>query len=411
MKIKDSVVGIWGYGLVGESAAHFLASQGAKIVIFDDKKALKQGPFFSVPSLERLFIADYILPSPGVDTRPHRSTYPGQWLSELDLFQRFFSKKIIAITGSVGKTTITHQLTHLLKQAGWRVEAAGNIGVPCLELISRQSELDAVVLEVSSFQLEWCQSFAPDLALWTNFYPNHLDRHGSMDQYFSAKYNLIKHQRSGQQAIAPIEIAKKIQDLHPRSIVHSFDPSHASSLNLGGFPANNALLEKTLSILNVCSQKIDPLPALEHRLEKVATINGITFYNDSKSTTPASTLAAVEQLEQKKSRILLFLGGLSKGIDRTDLIRKLKHKNILVLCFGAEAAGLFHLCRSAQMTAFQAQSLKEAFNLAMPLLKPESVALLSPAGSSFDEFKNYEDRGRFFKELIAQYQEHLLRNS
>ncbi len=411
MKIKNSVIGIWGYGLVGESAARFLASQGAKIVIFDTKKALKQAPFFSVRSLKQLFEADYILSSPGVDTRSYRSTYAGKWLSELDLFQQFFFKKIIAITGSVGKTTITHQLTHLLKQAGWRVQAAGNIGLPCLELITRQSELDAVVLEVSSFQLEWCQSFAPDLALWTNFYPNHLDRHGSMDQYFSAKYNLIRHQGPNQRVIVPMDLLKKIQSFHPRSILHSFDPQLPSLALHSGFNANNILLEKALSILKVSLTKSAPLPALEHRLEKVATINGVTFYNDSKSTTPTSTLAAVEQLEQKSSRILLLLGGLSKGIDRSELIKKLKHKNILLLCFGAEAKELFHMCRLTEITAFQAQSLKEAFNSALAHAKPDDITLLSPAGSSFDEFKNYEDRGRFFKELITHYHENVLRNS
>ena len=186
MKIDNAKIGIWGYGLVGQSAARFLSSMGAFIYIFDD--TVKQSDFPPLSSRQELLeTTDMILPSPGIDVRPYHALYSGIWLSELDIFHAYFRKKIIAITGSVGKTSVTHGLNFVLQKAGMRTIAAGNIGLPCLSLISHQNEYDAVVLEVSSFQLEHCIQFAPDVAIWTNFYPNHLDRHGTMENYFLAK--------------------------------------------------------------------------------------------------------------------------------------------------------------------------------------------------------------------------------
>ena len=150
---------------------------------------------------------DYILPSPGIDTRLY-ANYRHKFLNELDLVQEEFNGKTIAITGSVGKTTVTSLLSQIINHdISLSVYTGGNIGTGMLSLVETAKKFDTALLEVSSFQLESSQKFAPDLAIWTTFYPNHLDRHHSMQEYFDAKFQLIAHQQSYQQALIPVSIA------------------------------------------------------------------------------------------------------------------------------------------------------------------------------------------------------------
>ncbi len=180
MKLKNSTIGIWGFGRVGKAAASFFHKEGARVIVYDDNKSTSiDTTYLTAPSVQALFnIADYVLPSPGIDIKAYYALYQGRWLCEVDIMKAYCTKPIIAITGSVGKTTTTHLLTHLLQKHGINAVAAGNIGTPMLDMIYQQDSFDLLVLELSSFQLEYAQSFAPDLALWTNLYPNHLDRHG-----------------------------------------------------------------------------------------------------------------------------------------------------------------------------------------------------------------------------------------
>ncbi len=310
MKFTNKTIGIWGYGRVGTSAARFFSQRGGHVIIYDMHPLVTQNcPFEVVPALTDFFTrSDALLPSPGIDTRAYRTQYQGVWLTEVDLFQDFFHKKIIAITGSVGKTTITHFLTQLLKAAGWRVQAGGNIGLPMLSLIETQHKLDAVILELSSFQLEYARSFAPDLAIWANLYPNHLDRHSTMNDYFLAKYNIVKHQTPSQKALISNALQTRFEHCPPKSTVHFFDPhEHPHSLNAVGFTENGLMVEKALSLLAVPLPKNITLLPLAHRCELVIQKNNITVINDSKSTTPASTLAAIQSINAP--RTLLFLRG------------------------------------------------------------------------------------------------------
>ena len=183
------------------------------------------------------------------------------------------------------------------------------------------------------------------------------------------------------------------------------------SFDLSKFPNITPLQNWTiiccvLELLNIPLSAIDnalhtfKLP--EHRLEKVATLNGIDFYNDSKSTTPEATLAAVEQLHNKP--IILLLGGLSKGINREPLIKKLYNKVKMVICFGKEADSLNTLCTKYNVRSCALKDLKSSFEVAKKIGRNGDQILLSPAGSSFDLFKNYEARGKFFKLLVKQQQ-------
>jgi len=429
MNYKNKTIGIWGYGRVGRAAAQFLQKHGASILIYDEQPMNIPASMQITQSLDQLFELDYLLPSPGVDIRAYRTKYHGEWLCELDLFHEYFHKPIIAITGSVGKTTVTHLLAQALTTAGWRVEAAGNIGVPCLDSIEKQNELDAVVLEVSSFQLEYTNSFAPDLAIWTNFYPNHLDRHSSMQDYFTAKFHLIRYQTKEQEAFLPIELYQKLKDVCPQSSLSFFGAaqnqfSHPlfsieeqkiclhthdtrtpiiplDDLDRSVFPLNWLIVYAALHLLKVKLPRLNAIRSISHRLERVAMINGITFYNDSKSTTPASTQAALSAISAP--RTILFLGGLSKGIDRTPLIQSLQGKPLHVICFGKEANQLHEQCAALQITSYSFATLDEAFQFCTRIIQLEDVVLFSPSGSSFDLFDNYEKRGERFKELVSEY--------
>lgn len=379
---------------------------------------------------------DFILPSPGIDLRPYKQ-YQHKWLTELDIIQKNFTRPIVAITGTAGKTTVTHLLSELLKENGLRVWTGGNIGTGMLDLLKTKEKIDIALLEVSSFQLEHTKTFAPDLAIWTNFSENHLDRHGTMEQYFLAKKKIIERQKKGQHALLPLTTAEKITPFDKiKSTFHFFSiyeqkekevehifyrtqrvMRHSSEKNVV-WPAATEVFQQlppvtfrenllTLAVATtLLSELLDKkltgsikkITTLPHRLENVATVNGSTFYNDSKSTTPASTVAAVQQFAKKS--IVLFLGGLSKGIDRKELILKIKPSVKTVYTFGAEAEHIANLCAHAQLTCFSFKNLDDAFAACVKNIKPEDHILFSPAGSSFDLFKNYEERGNYFKKLV-----------
>jgi UDP-N-acetylmuramoylalanine--D-glutamate ligase len=402
MKLQNKTIGIWGYGRVGKSAAQLCAKLGAAILIYDaNKNTLNKCVYPCAQSIDELLEkCDYVIASPGINITPYKKQFSAKWLNELDLFQSLFHKKIIAITGSIGKTSVTHMLTQTLQAAGWHVQAAGNIGTPMLTMIEKQSELDAIILEVSSFQLEHAQSFAPDLAIWTNLHPNHLDRHTTMQNYCDAKYQILAHQSDYQSALASIQLKHEIESRNPDVTVSYFDPTQKPQLHPFGFASNWLIIEKALDLLHVPFPQTLTISPLEHRLENVCMIRGATIINDSKSTTPASTLAAIKSLDSP--RILLFLGGLSKGIDRSKLIVALS-KNVRALCFGAESHTLFELCKKYSIPATLHATMKDAVSHCMQIIHPNDTVLFSPSGSSFDEFDNFEHRGNQFKKLILSY--------
>lgn len=435
-------IGIWGYGITGKAAVQYLSDQPIKLAVLD-KKELSQADqaFLNAHHVAQytqehvddfLNQCDYILPSPGIDLRAYQS-YQSKWLNELDIFSSAWHKPIIAITGSVGKTTITHLLSSLLTKSGKIVATGGNIGTPMLDLLAQQPESDVALLEVSSFQLEYTKSFAPTLAIWTNFYPNHLDRHGSEQEYKNAKAKLMAFQNSIHNALMPLALKDFI---NTQSTVHYFanhKPSDELCLSMPkgtsmyyfddnyimcfkngihvpcikrselpelSYEENWLVIFATLDLLTIPMPHVTThdLSLPEHRLEHVATVNSIDFYNDSKSTTPQSTMAAVNRLNKRP--ILLLLGGMGKGVDRAPLIKELCGTVKKIYCFGKEADQLKALCDTNNIIAESHATLDSAFNACMRDGKSEDQILLSPAGASFDLFANYMERGTYFKKLV-----------
>lgn len=453
MNLSEKKIGIWGFGIVGKSLVNYLHSKNYKISVLEKKRfdqlsqedqfflKEKQIPYFDQETCLQMFLDenDFILPSPGVDLRAFNE-YKHKWLSELDIFYLNFQKPIIAITGTVGKTTVTHFISELLKAKGIKAICGGNIGIGMCDLILMQDQIDYVVLEVSSFQLELCKLFAPNLAIWTNFYPNHLDRHDGMEAYFDAKFNVLSQQDVVQKALLPFDIIDEIKKKSPKNQLSFFANSKPADEQLKKLDSNetlfyiedNFIIKKngdTVSQLVDCSslsavtflqnwliicaalelENIDlknigqlssNLMLSEHRMEKFVTINGVDFYNDSKSTIPDSTIAAVNKLQGQN--IILFLGGLSKGVDRSNLIAAMKNKVTNIICFGKEADKLKNLCDANKIPSFSCSTIENAVNQCFNIVKPNDKVLFSPSGASFDLFANYKERGIKFKELIIK---------
>lgn len=437
-QFKNKKIGIWGLGVIGRAAIKLFRSQDAQVTVCDarnlhaeehDLLAQYNVNFVEQKNIDTFLQEhDYILPSPGIDTRSY-SNYHYKFITELDVFAALCKKPIITITGSIGKTTVTSLLWQSLNQQHIPTLVGGNIGIASFNLLAEQEKADYIVLEASSFQLEYVSSFAPYLAIWTNFYPNHLDRHATSDGYFKAKYNSIIH---AQHALVPLDIAHKLPEIKSTISFFSFvQPTQKqletyknhclffiqdkkilvyardkqqSLVDLHSLPdisfADNWLVVcAALYLLNALPKQFGnnyQLP--EHRVEKVATINNIAFYNDSKATIPEATVAAVSQFSGKPIR--LFLGGLSKGVDRSILIKQLKNKVYFIYCFGKEAELLFSFCKQEQIPAYAAATLDDAFAHCIKQAKAGDIVLLSPSGSSYDLFKNYEERGRYFKKLV-----------
>lgn len=419
---------------------------------------------------------DFIVVSPGVDV----SAYPHlqhKLLCELDFFATFFKKPTVAITGSVGKTTITRLLGLLIPslpvasslpllgscgalfaaQGKKQINAVvgGNVGIGMLDLVGLQPDLDAAVLELSSFQLDFNHSFGPSIAIWTNLYANHLDRHKTMANYFKAKSNLLKTQQPNHVGIVSYDLLAG--EMHAHFV--EFMPKYRGQLfvvathrlseqEILAVPREDFYLlyhEKGTIIFEMYKQKyclqrlllvedvhfpditflinwlqvaaglyaigldLAQLPAtltaisteallsnLAHRVRHFATIRGVDFYDDSKSTIAQSTLAAVQRLAATNRPITLIIGGLSKGVDRSWLMQALSNiKQVKrVFCFGPESA------QFAGATA--CADLEQVVAAVHAVMQPDDIVLFSPSGTSFDFFKNYEHRGQVFEQLIKK---------
>ena len=448
---KQQTIGIWGFSRVGSAAARYYVRHGMHPGIFDanpltseqqtycqKEKLYVWSPDQLVPFLEQY---DLILPSPGIDLRPYQA-YAHKWVSEFDLFCHEYKKPIIAITGSIGKTSITHLLSQLLTNVYGTIATGGNIGIGMLDLLTLD-DTKLALLELSSFQLELVQTGSADLAIITNIYPNHLDRHGTLDAYTAAKTRIYKHQTKEQKLLLPYDLVPTLctmtaphgqlycfidtpikqapalptgctgiffQDT-AHTLIYLDAHGHTELMSLENLPpitfAQNwliiasaaHLLGVDLQLLTTSASRFSLPP---HRLEYLGCAQGFTFYNDSKATTISSMLAAVKAVAKKKS-VHLFIGGLSKGVDREPAIMELPDKLVHAYCFGAEAESLNGLCIKHDIASSSHATLEDAFSLCMTQLNDGQTVLLSPGGASYDLFVDYEQRGTVFTSLVKNY--------
>jgi UDP-N-acetylmuramoylalanine--D-glutamate ligase len=440
-------LGIWGLGVVGQSVARYCLAHNIPVALLNDRPLTPEQQTFltehgltcaeGTAAIEPFLAShDQILVSAGIDLRNYQH-YAHKFLGELDIFGQEWHKPFIAITGTVGKTTVTHVLGAVLNHLGKKVAVGGNIGVGLCDLLQTAQDAQSAVLEVSSFQLELSKHFAADLAIWTNFSPNHLDRHGTLEAYRDAKNNIITMQRAGQKALVPAslahEIKKSASDLfyfsdttplvdelrsagsHPlfyfdnNQLRCRYQKSDPIIVTITHWPQtilrqNWLIIASALHLLdltehiNDAAAYIDTIAKPEHRLELIGTVHGKIFYNDSKSTTPTATNAALEQFKDKS--VTLIIGGVSKGVDRSPFMQSLPKHISHVICFGSEAKDLAAACLLPNVTI--CATLEEVVNIAHEKSACGEIILFSPAGASYDLFANYVERGNLFKKLVLQ---------
>ncbi len=377
---------------------------------------------------------DLIVPSPGVPpTMPAlaaaRAIGVPVW-SEIELAWRFLRGRLICITGSNGKTTTTSLVGHILETAGFPVQVAGNIGTPLISRVDISSDASFTVMEASSFQLESISAFRPDIAVLLNITPDHLDRHGSMEGYGAAKARMFENQTAENAAVinADDAVAPQCAPAEPRVFWFSREKRVASGCYLRGDEivfrcdgTESVLLERKMiglrgshNIENVLAaaaaarlagaepaaiaEGVRTFAGVEHRIEYVATISGVEYFNDSKATNVDATLKALDAFP---GNVLVILGGKDKGSDYRILRKALRSHARMALLIGS-AADKIEADLAGVIPVERAGTLARAVEMASRCAQPGDIVLLAPACASFDQFENYEQRGRAFKQLVRE---------
>jgi UDP-N-acetylmuramoylalanine--D-glutamate ligase len=450
MELKGKKVLVVGLGKSGLAAALFLRRRGAQVTVSDIRSA--EALANDIPSLLEAGInveagghglltfrrQDLIVVSPGVPLDTPELTQVRRFglpvIGELELAARFLKGKTLAITGSNGKTTTTSLVGEILKAAGLPTLVGGNIGVPVVALIEESTDETWSVLEVSSFQLESTEQFHPDIAVILNITPDHLDRHGTFENYALAKERIFAAQKPEDFLVLNADNVRAAASASRSSAAaywfslenpvrqgawveggevmyrSSKDAPAETILPLTGIPlkgehnVENVLAAVCASRLAGASPEIirhavETFRAVEHRLEYVATINGVEFYNDSKATNVDATAKAIAAFQ---GGIHLILGGKDKNSDYTELSDLLRARVRAVYTIGAAAAKIESQLRGV-VAIHSCETLERAVTTAAAAAHPGDVVLLAPACSSFDQFENYEQRGRIFKELVHEW--------
>jgi UDP-N-acetylmuramoylalanine--D-glutamate ligase len=448
LELKNKRVLVVGLGKSGLAAALFLRDRGARVTVSDTRSAAALGD--SIPALLEAGIMveagghglltfrrqDMIVVSPGVplDT-PEVKQAAALGLTvigELELASRFLMGETVAITGSNGKTTTTTLLGRIFADAAFRTQVGGNIGLPVIDLIAESNPETWNVLEVSSFQLETTVQFRPKIALVLNITPDHLDRHKTFEAYQAAKARITQKQGPNDYLVLNAE-DKATQMIAAKTKAQIYWFSAARQIKQGAFVHGESIFflaqeggkpEPVLPLVEiplkgahnienvlaaVCAarlagvsaesirQTVAAFHAVEHRLELVKTVAGVEYYNDSKATNVDAAMKAVASFPRG---VHLILGGKDKDSDYTLLAPLLRERVSAVYTIGSAAEKIErHLAGVVKMVA--AGTLESAVQSAAGAAQPGDVVLLAPACSSFDQFENYEHRGRAFREAVT----------
>jgi UDP-N-acetylmuramoylalanine--D-glutamate ligase len=444
--LRGKRVLVVGLARTGVATALFCAERGARVTASESRGEKEIGA--DVARLraagcalelgghraETYLAQDLIIPSPGVpaeDSLLQAAAAAGVTIwSEVELAGRFVEGRVIGITGSNGKTTTTSLIAHLLEGAGFPVILAGNIGTPLIGCVERSNKETISVVELSSFQLELISAFRPDISVFLNLTPDHLDRHGTLEAYAGAKARIFENQTERDCAVVNADDAGAAGLAPQRPRVYWF--SRKREVEQGAFVRGGeivfreggreevllALAEITLpgahNLENVLAgalaarlagarpeaiaRGVRGFAGVEHRLEFAGEIGGVRYYNDSKATNVDATLKALEAFAE---RMVVILGGKDKGSDYRPLREPLREKARVALLIGAAAEKIEEqIAGSAPVE--RAGTLERAVEMAAARARSGDVVVLAPACASFDQFENYEHRGRVFKELVSK---------
>ncbi|MCA1905503.1 MAG: UDP-N-acetylmuramoyl-L-alanine--D-glutamate ligase [Desulfarculus sp.] len=442
MNLRHKKVLVVGLGKSGRAVCRLCLGHGALVRATDQSPDIAgtdelrdQGVSLSLGGHrpEDFAWAELIVLSPGVDHRlpevAQAAARGAEVIGELELGYRFLKAPAVMITGSNGKTTVTTLVAEILTAAGMRVFAGGNLGTPLCELVAGRQEIDWAVLEVSSFQTDTMAQLRPRVGVILNITPDHLDRYASFDDYAASKFRLFANQRHDDLAIlcfSDREVARRFylapariwayaadRQPHPGGWLEGDDLvcdigdggqvrlSAANSRLVGGFNRLNllaaALVAKACGVApSVIQRVIDGFRGLDHRLQYVASIDGVDYYDDSKGTNVGAVQAALTAIDRP---VVLLLGGRDKDGRFADLAPQARGKVVRILCFG-EAGPAIHQQVRGLAPAEIAPDLAAAVARARATAAPGQVVLLSPGCASFDAYTGYAQRGDHFQTLV-----------
>ncbi|MDQ3585330.1 MAG: UDP-N-acetylmuramoyl-L-alanine--D-glutamate ligase [Acidobacteriota bacterium] len=452
MEVAGKKVLVIGAARSGVAAARFLAERGAVVALHDKKplaewtdeaRALKAEGVGLVPDEAPMWLLDQIelvVLSPGVPAQSIPVRYAeragAEVIGEVELAARFLQGRILGITGTNGKTTTTTLIGELLKGAGLPVQVGGNIGTPLISLIESSHEDGWTVAELSSYQLETIKDFHPTVAVVLNLMPDHMDRYETLTEYGAAKHRIFRNQEPGDVAILNADdsvISSWAAGLRAHVVLFSTERELDEGLFLrretrelisrtregervllrrdemklrGLHNVQNVLAAVAAGLACGASpeamrETVRQFQPVEHRLELVAEIGGVEFYNDSKATNVDATLKALEAFADAPGGVVLILGGRGKNVPYAPLAALLEKKARALVLLGEDAARIESELKSHAPTTVRAADMRDAVRRAAALAQPGDIVLLAPACASFDMFDNFEHRGRVFKEEVG----------
>jgi UDP-N-acetylmuramoylalanine--D-glutamate ligase len=448
LNVKGRKALVIGAARSGIASARFLAQRGATVAL-NDRKPLSEwsqaaldlktegvGLIEGDPPSWLLDQIDLLIVSPGVPTKAIPIRYAErrgvEVIGEIELASRFLRGRIVAITGTNGKTTTTSLIGQMLKDGGLNVQVGGNIGTALISMIESSHDDSWTVVEVSSFQLETIVDFHPTVAAVLNVTPNHMDRYESLMDYAAAKHRIFMNQTAGDGAIlnaddeivsswatglrahvVQFSVQRELGEgmfLRGRDLVSkTADGERAvmtrDDLRLRGLHNVENVLAATAAAL-ACGVAPESLRGtvrnfrpVEHRLEEVAEVDGIRFYNDSKATSVDATIKALEAFADDPGQIVLILGGLGKKAPYAPLASLVKERVRKMILIGEDAPVIEK--ELGEAAPFEhAATMTDAVQRGFAAAQRGDTVLLAPACASFDMFKSFEDRGRVFKEEV-----------
>jgi len=441
MKLEGLRVVVLGLARSGLAAAKFLAARGARVTATDSRPLEKLGSAGAVldqlgisflpQRAELLTSADLVVVSPGVpasvpDLEKARAAGV-EVIGEVELAARFMRGPVVAITGSNGKTTTTALLGHLLATAGVAAQVGGNIGIPPTAMVESSREDQWNVLELSSFQLATTSNLHARIAAILNISENHLDWHGSMAAYIEAKGRILRGQTAADLAVLNLDDSVSasyaaqtparvawfstrqavsggvwLSDgqllLDGEAFMAAKDVPLPGQHNLENVLAAARMAREAGASLEAIARGVESFEAVEHRLEFIRTRLGVRYYNDSKATTPAATLKSIAALE---GPLWIILGGKDKGLNFTPLREPLAGRTRAILLVGQDAGKIAGQLASVAPLE-QMGTIDAAVRFAAQRAEAGDIILLAPACTSWDQFQNFEERGRFFKTVVRE---------
>lgn len=429
MQLNNLNIAVLGAGRSGRAAARLAMKHGARVRVFDSSPSVQDWPediplhAGATEEDGRAFHADMVVISPGIETDSSFVKSFGregvETIGEMELACRFYRGRIIAITGTNGKTTTTSLVEKILLRAGKTAVACGNYGIPMAEVLLQDSIPDVLALEVSSFQLETIRDFHPDAAVWLNFAPDHMDRYKTVEDYYHAKLHIFDNQT--EEDLAVVRAGEHLPSLNapvrtfsaetPDADLYYTDPrimeGDSPLLNLADTTLSqrhNA--ENVMAAVLACRHLGIPAEIAAdvlreftppgHRCETVRTVDGVLWLNDSKATNLHALEAA---LKSQNAPVVLIAGGKDKGLDYVSLRPLLKEKVRACVVFGQIKEQLYDAFSPAVPTE-KAADVADCVEKARSLTHPGDTVLFSPGTSSFDMFTGYVQRGQAFRDAV-----------